>query len=333
MAKLKKSGVVIFRNAFSKDQVNDWNERLISHLEINGQDPMKPKSNLKELYWSKPQIEARHHPTMIKMQKALLALWTKNEGIDDCVDLTNILTYNDRLRMRQPGHVSFLKPHLDNGTISRWIDCVSQHVYKPFFDGKWEDYDPFCINGRGIVDFQSYGENCSAFRAFQGWLSLSESEPGDGTLTILPLLKESLASIMIRPLLSDIPKDQLPNYEGVSNHPMYIDKNLHADLIKAMISLPKMNPGDCVFWHGDLVHAVEPEHKGTKTNTVLYIPAAPDCPLNRLYVERAKFCFESGLTPPDFRGGKKEDLEVNYKGRATKNDLNENALRMMGYDK
>ena len=91
-------------------------------------------------------------------------------------------------------------------------------------------------------------------------------------MTVLPLLKESLASVLIRPLLEDIPKDQFPNYKPDSV--LFIDKELHADLIKAMISMPKIYPGDCVFWHGDLVHAVEPshDHDGTKTNTVMYIP-------------------------------------------------------------
>ena len=30
-----------------------------------------------------------------------------------------------------------------------------------------------------------------------------------------------------------------------------------------MISVPKVYPGDAVFWHCDVVHAVEVEHNGT----------------------------------------------------------------------
>ena len=91
-------------------------------------------------------------------------------------------------------------------------------------------------------------------------------------MTVLPLLKESLASVLIRPLSEDIPKTQFPDYKPDSV--LFIDKELHADLIKAMICMPKIYPGYCVFWHGDLVHAVEPshDHDGTKTNTVMYIP-------------------------------------------------------------
>jgi hypothetical protein len=30
----------------------------------------------------------------------------------------------------------------------------------------------------------------------------------------------------------------------------------------SMTSVPKVNPGDGVFWHCDVVHAVEPDHIG-----------------------------------------------------------------------
>ena len=30
-----------------------------------------------------------------------------------------------------------------------------------------------------------------------------------------------------------------------------------------MVSVPKVNPGDTVFWHCDVIHAVEKEHTGT----------------------------------------------------------------------
>ena len=82
---------------------------------------------------------------------------------------------------------------------------------------------------------------------------MSEAGPGDGTLKVLPLLKEALAHTLIRPLLQDILEDELPNY--YPHKILYLDQELHARLIQAMISVPKVYPGDCVFWHGDLVHS------------------------------------------------------------------------------
>jgi ectoine hydroxylase-related dioxygenase (phytanoyl-CoA dioxygenase family) len=42
-----------------------------------------------------------------------------------------------------------------------------------------------------------------------------------------------------------------------------------------MVSVPKVNPGDAVFWHCDVVHSVEQEHTGSgdsagKGNLFLY---------------------------------------------------------------
>ena len=79
------------------------------------------------------------------------------------------------------------------------------------------------------------------------------------------------------------------------------------------------------------IFRVEDEHFGQDVNTVMYIPAGPECPLNRLYVERAKNCFENGLSPPDFHMNRKANMEKDFKDRATVEDLNEDALVMMGF--
>ena len=38
----------------------------------------------------------------------------------------------------------------------------------------------------------------------------------------------------------------------------------HLRLDECMVSVPKVNPGDTVFWHCDIVHAVEKEHTGSE---------------------------------------------------------------------
>ena len=37
----------------------------------------------------------------------------------------------------------------------------------------------------------------------------------------------------------------------------------HLRLDECMVSSPKVNPGDAVFWHCDAIHAVEKEHTGS----------------------------------------------------------------------
>jgi len=67
-----------------------------------------------------------------------------------------------------------------------------------------------------------------------------------------------------------------------------------------MTSIPAVNPGDTVFWHCDVVHAVEQEHTGSEDSAVMYIPAVPLTPANARYVEHQKDHFLKGVPPPDF---------------------------------
>ena len=78
-----------------------------------------------------------------------------------------------------------------------------------------------------------------------------------------------------------------------------------------------------------LVYSVEDRHNGKETNSVLYIPVGPDCPLNRLYIERMLFRFLSGLAPPDFE--KKPEIEKKYINRARLSDLSREGRKMMGF--
>jgi len=101
---------------------------------------------------------------------------------------------------------------------------------------------------------------------------------------------------------------------------------------KAMVSVPRVEPGDVVMWQGDLIHAVESVHAGKSDSSVLYIPAVPDIPMNRAYVNQQRESFLAGLPPTDFPGGKGESEHV---GRATEETIEEaggaQGLRAMGF--
>ena len=56
---------------------------------------------------------------------------------------------------------------------------IVRNTYKTIYSGDWENYDPFVVGGRGICKMD---EHCSFFRAFQGWTSLTEGGPDEGTL-------------------------------------------------------------------------------------------------------------------------------------------------------
>ncbi len=89
----------------------------------------------------------------------------------------------------------------------------------------------------------------------------------------------------------------------------------------------RVDPGDTVWWHSDIIHAVEDHHKGSGYSNVIYIGAAPYCAKNAAYLERQKAAFLSGSSAPDFSA---ENFEVDFEGRALPGDLTDLGKRQMG---
>jgi hypothetical protein len=193
------------------------------------------------------------------------------------VDLASQVVYADRFRIRKPGDTAFtLSPHLDSSAIERWEDPTYRSNYAAIFAGNWEAYDPWRIDTRlyAKTDLYHQRSSCSAFRAMQGWLSLCECGPGEGTLRLLPSVKLSTAYIMLRPFFVDGERfdTSQPTFPGATPgqgqffptskwHP-------HLQLERMVVSVPKVRPGDYVFWHADLVHDVERRHGGLEDSSV-----------------------------------------------------------------
>ena len=97
-----------------------------------------------------------------------------------------------------------------------------------------------------------------------------------------------------------------------------VNAQYHSLLLRALVSIPKVYPGDTVWWHPDVVHAVEEKHEGKNYSNVIYVGSTPYCQKNLNYVKKQSIKFLEGKSPPDFAA---EDYEVNYSGRATKNNL------------
>ena len=50
--------------------------------------------------------------------------------------------YADRIRRRPPGSASLgLSPHVDGGSVERWLDENFRKVYRHVFSGDWQDYN------------------------------------------------------------------------------------------------------------------------------------------------------------------------------------------------
>ena len=82
-----------------------------------------------------------------------------------------------------------------------------------------------------------------------------------------------------------------------------------------------------MFWSFSC--SVESSHDGKTTNSVLYIPTGPDCPVNQLYAARMRIRFLSGLGPPDFNG--MPENEKSFTDRADYDHLSADGRMMMGF--
>ena len=89
-----------------------------------------------------------------------------------------------------------------------------------------------------------------------------------------------------------------------------------------------MQPGDAVFWHGDVIHAVEDAHRGTGYSNVMYISAAPACAKNDEYLKRQLPAFLKGESPPDFPA---DNFEVDFVGRGTDDGLTGLGREQLGF--
>ena len=337
--KVNQRGCVIIRNVFNEQLANSLNKELEDYININGYyADQKKKSDLDKyfsdlksgkpqifgLYWSKPQIEIRHSEQMAKVKKWLNNLWVYENEEYKVFDPNRELSYADRIRRREPGDDTLgLSPHCDAGSVERWTDSSYQKIYNSIFSDNFENYDPFDAKYRDrVIEFESPAV-AHVFRTFQGWTALTEQGPNDGTLQLIPIAK-GMAYILTRALLDDVPKNELCGSK--LGKALSVNKDYHELLLKGLVSIPKMKPGDTIWWHPDIVHAVEDKHLGKNYSNVVYVGATPYCKKNFDYTLKQAKKFLEGKSPPDFVS---EDYEINYKGRVKLENLSSIAKRQL----
>lgn len=164
---------------------------------------------------------------------------------------------------------------------------------------------------------------------------MSECGPGEGTLQVLPDLVATSAYTLLRPLVK---KNAEGEWEIDNTSPIFqgaeigrgqeLTEEDHPHMSRNnFVSIPKVQPGDAVFWHCDLAHMVEGEHKGTHDSSVIYVPVVPLCDQNAEYIQSQAAAFLNGTAPIDFPGGVGESKHV---GRGSKEHIYEGALPAMG---
>ena len=336
----KKRGCIIIRDVFDQKKIGKLNNDLEKYIEHNGYyNDQKKKASLDNyfsdlksgkpqiygLYWSKAQIKIRHSQKMAKIKKFLNNLWVfKNEEYK-VFDPNRELSYADRIRRREPGDDSLgLSPHCDAGSVERWIDPSYQKIYNDIFADRFKNFNPFDAKFRDrTIEFESPAV-AHVFRTFQGWTALTEQGPKDGTLQLIPITK-AMAYVLTRALLEDVPENELCGSKV--GKALSVNETYHSLLLEGLISIPKMYPGDTIWWHPDVIHAVEDKHLGKNFSNVIYVGSTPYCKKNLDYINKQSKKFLEGKSPPDFAA---EDYEINYKGRVTVNDLSELAKKQLG---
>ncbi|KAF9007508.1 hypothetical protein BDQ17DRAFT_1422870 [Cyathus striatus] len=339
---IRRKGSVVIKDVVDDVEARGWKESLIEFIKNNPTVDGVPADNKQffQLYWTKAQVQARAHPNMLAAITWLNNLYhTKSGKKLEGIDLSIPLSYADRFRIRHPGvQWNVHPPHVDGGSVERWEDQEFRKCFADIFSGNWKNHDPYELEGRLNARSSIYGRpnQSTVFRTFQGWLAMSETAPTQGTLKVFPDVLLSNAYIMLRPFFTptvpvdseaiydpsnwkyDISTSEFPGlhsrdggYGGPKPTPA---SHPHFRLDNTMISVPKVNPGDAVFWHCDVVHSVEMEHTGQEDSAVMYIPAVPLTPQNQTYVERQRECFLKGERPPDFPKGPAESEYVGVAG-------------------
>ena len=334
---IRKTGCVVVRGVFPADLARDWFSEVGEYLETNHYEQLEGekrsldkyfsalkagKPQVFNIYWSKPQVMARQDAKLAETRVFLDRLW-KYEGV---FNPDRQCTYADRVRRRQPGDKTLgLSPHMDAGTVERWTDPGYQNVYENIFAGDWQGYDPFDATHRLNTQEIPSPAVCSMFRTYQGWTALTRQGPIDGTLRLIPIA-EGIAYVLLRALQEDV--DEADLCGAAPGRALGVSPEWHSDLIAGLVSIPEVMPGDTVFWHTDICHAVGDEHTGSEYASVIYIGSAPDCPKNRTYLPKQKQAFLQGRSAPDFAA---MDFEVDFKGRATEHDLTDLGRAQMGF--
>jgi hypothetical protein len=330
IAMIQDRGACVVRRTFAPEQAEAWDKEIGRYVDENGLDAKlanaaedkyfgtlaSAKPQIYGIYWSRPQVQARQAESLTQVRIFLNKLWKAESEGQRHFNPDETPAYADRIRRRPPESASLgLSPHVDGGSVERWLDENFRKVYRHVFSGNWQDYDAYDAAYRPDAREVASPAVCSMFRTFQGWTALTRQGKGDGTLQLIPIAN-SMMYVLLRALQDDVPEDDLCG--AAPGRALSINPQYHSLLIEALSSIPLMEPGDTVFWHSDVVHAVENEHRGSGYSNVMYISSTPGCAKNTAYLAKQAPAFLSGKTPPDFAP---DDFEVDFTGRGTEIDL------------
>ena len=336
-SRLRRRGCLVVRGHFEHDQALGWDRQIVDYVGTNaffdtyrgpGDDfftTLDSKPEIYPIYWSPAQMQARQSERMANVQAFLNSLWNNESSGKEWFEPDRNVLYPDRIRRRPEGTTSGgLGAHIDAGTFDLWMKPEFQRAFRHVFDGSIEQFSPWDAAHR--TDGSQYPSSTmtSVFRTFQGWTALSDMEHDQGVLHTVPI-PEAIAYLLLRPLLSDVPDDDMCGLAVGQAFP--VSERWHAPLLQALSGIPDVQAGDSVWWHGDMPHLVAPVANQRGWGNVMYIPAAPWCPRNERYAASALEALTTGASPNDFPA---EDYERDWADRFQVDELNRYGRRGLG---
>lgn len=214
-------------------------------------------------------MEARTHPRAMALHRELNEFWHDDD--DAAKSFAEPLVYADACRIRPPG-VPFrgLGPHIDAGSLARWADPDYRKVYEKIWTGNPDEYEPYDLTVRKNADPALFpgGAHSHVLRLWQGWTALTSADAHEGSLMLFPEVKTSIAYVLLRPFFKPPGnKDDIldaekwtfdaedPWFPGVwrdTSQELSPDAFPHLRLKECLVHIPKVNPGDTVWWHCDV---------------------------------------------------------------------------------
>ncbi|KAK7418774.1 hypothetical protein QQX98_003792 [Neonectria punicea] len=315
--------------AENKDSISGWPEGTPSML---------------RLYNSPTQVAVRTHPNQILLQQTLNSLF-HDESKETNPDP---LSYTDAARIRPPGQAFLgLGPHIDAGSLCRWADPQYRKVYDNILSGNPELHDAYDLDVRKDADQFLFEANAHSvvFRAFQGWTALTPASASCGTLMLYPEVSTVIAYVLLRPFFAppanrvdimdankwtfDSDSSWFPGTIKDQSQRLSLSSHPHLRLEECLVHIPSMNPGDTVWWHTDMCHAVDPEHNGDQDASVVYVAACPTTPKNKEYIKQQLRAALDGKGPPDCPGLTVD--ETKFKGYKGFSDVSEEGKAVLGF--
>ncbi len=202
-------------------------------------------------------MQARQSEEMALAQSFLNRLWQVEHDGKRWFNPDISIIYPDRIRRRPPA------PHPKDWeripTPARWSAGFCQPI---------SGYSPVCLTATSSSTIRGMRRTVPTLKSTR-WITPQNARyfapsgldralryaARSGLLHVVPI-PEAMAYILLRPLLDDVPEDELC---GVApGRVLPISEQWHPLLMAALTSIPPLEAGDSVWWHCDVIHSVAP---------------------------------------------------------------------------